>query len=182
MKVALPGQDCRNARLGTLCCTLCCTLARMTSARLTLSSHLHVHFALLDYVAAFCAGTAILLQPHSAANLLFFPNLHPNDTVVFTLQLFAFMLIVFSGHFAYHIHYSIMTRDKIVAILWLLFVGDLLHLFVYWRGVDSGIFPGGLMNPGVLPNVLISSYAAVSRLLYLFLVPHHGLTAIGKGD
>ena len=150
------------------------------SPPLTLSSHLHLHFALLDYIAAFFAGTAILLMPHHLANLLFFPNLQPNDTVVFTLQLFAFMLVVFAGHFAYHIHCSIMTRDKIVAILWLLFVGDLLHLFVYWRGVDSGIFPRGLMNPGVLPNVVISSYAAISRLAYLFLSQHHGLVAVEK--
>ena len=59
-------------------------------------------------------------------------------------------------------------------MLWLLFLGDLLHLFVYYRGHQMKLFKGGLYNPGVLPNVVISSYAAVSRLVYL-LQPNKGL-------
>lgn len=35
---------------------------------------------------------------------------------------------------------------------------------------------GGVLNAGVLPNVVISSYAAVSRIAYLYL-PSLGVTA-----
>ena len=56
----------------------------------------------------------------------------------------------------------------------MLFLGDLLHLFVYYRGLQMKLFKGDLYNPGVLPNVVISSYAAVSRVVYL-LLPNRGL-------
>jgi hypothetical protein len=140
-----------------------------------LSWHLHLHFALLDYLAATLAGCSILVAPHFMATTLFFPDIYPiSVATVFTLQLFGFMLIVFGSHFAYHIHCTPITTNKIRAMLWLLFLGDLLHLFVYYRGQQMKLFKGGLYNPGVLPNVVISSYAAVSRLVYL-LQPNKGL-------
>ena len=141
-----------------------------------ISTSLHLHLATLDYVAAFIAGSAILALPKQMANILFFPGMAPSNIVIFTLQLFAFMLIVFASHFAYHIHYTIITKDKMIAMLWMLFVGDLLHLLVYYRGAyEYDLFPGGLWNPGVWPNVVISSYAAVSRLVFLFCVKDRGL-------
>tara|TARA_B100000524_G_C23623615_1_gene360664 strand:+ start:950 stop:1162 length:213 start_codon:yes stop_codon:yes gene_type:complete len=54
-------------------------------------------------------------------------------------------------------------------ILLILLFGDLLHLFVYYRGLQMNIFVGGISNPGVLPNIIISSYAALSRIVYLLL-------------
>ena len=143
-----------------------------------LTTHLHLHLALLDYVAAFCAGTSILLFPTYCANTLFFPEMSITSITIFTLQLFAFMLIVFASHFAYHIHYSIITPRKIKAILWMLFVGDLLHLYVYYRGCQMEIFKDNVWNAGVLPNVIISSYAGISRLVYLFLIEDNGLKSL----
>ena len=143
-----------------------------TSTAWKLSTSLHLHFAFLDYVSAFSAGTSILLFPEWVAAHLFFPELETNAIVVFALQLFGFMLVVFASHFTYHIHCSLHTLVKMRAILVLLFVGDLLHLFVYHRGVH--IFQGGVMNRGVLPNVVISTYAGLSRLWYLR-QPNYGL-------
>ena len=140
-----------------------------------LSLHLHLHFAFLDYAASFLAGVSILCFPKLMAAKLFFPEMAISTVVIFTLQLFAFMLIVFASHFAYHIHCSIITHSKIRATLWMLFIGDLLHLFVYYRGVEYNIFKEGYANPGVLPNIIISSYAAISRLIYLFFVNDYGL-------
>ena len=39
-----------------------------------------------------------------------------------------------------------MTLDKIRAILWLMFVGDLLHLYVYYVGCKMDLFVGGIYN------------------------------------
>ena len=136
---------------------------------MSLSWHAGAHFFVLDYGAAFAAGCSTLAFPEAMATI-FFPGEDLSAPLIFSVQLYAFMLVVFSLHFGYAIHGpTVMTPRRVRDYLVLLLLGDLLHLFVYFRrGVTNGTFPGGLSNPGVKPNVFISSYAAMSRIFYLF--------------
>ena len=135
---------------------------------MALSWHAGAHFFVLDYGAAFAAGCSTLAFPETMATI-FFPGEDLSVPLLFSVQLYAFMLVVFSLHFGYAINGpTVMTPQRVRDYLVLLLLGDLLHLFVYFRGVSNGTFPGGLSNPGVKPNVFISSYAAMSRVFYLF--------------
>ena len=134
-----------------------------------ISWHLHLHLAFLDYISCFLVGISIILFPYFMCSTFFFPTMDIPISTVFTLQLFGLMLISFSLHFLYYLYSIPISSTRIHMILLILLFGDLLHLFVYYRGLQMNIFVCGISNPGVLPNIIISSYAALSRIVYLLL-------------